>query len=323
MNTIHSVAQLLTSYLITEGIVTAPVGLGVTYETLYPTADAYIPSTGGNYGNNTSLLVGHQSFAGTSIHTRSLLRFDLSSVLSITEATLRLHLNSVIQNTPPQDYYLAGLSQPAWVEDEVNWTRYSVGNNWATGGGDFGAVADTVTLSGGETQANWDATALVVGSIGGNIDLIIYGEETPNYNNAFAAGSQDAVDQNTWPQLILTNPVSDWPGYIAQLPTNPNNAVVAMDQAGITEGRLQSTGETIGHPGLQFLVRAETFEEGYQKANEICIAMDLVRNTIVVIGSNSYTLLAVSKRGTTVYLGTDENNRSMFSINIIVSVRQE
>jgi len=100
--------------------------------------DTYIavayPTT--NYGTDTYLWEGY--YDSTEWSSRSLLKFDLSSIPSgatVTNATLSLY------NPPNTDYssnistYAVYRQKRAWVESEATWNIYSTGNNWSTAGG--------------------------------------------------------------------------------------------------------------------------------------------------------------------------------------------
>ncbi len=126
----------------------------------------------------------------------------------------------------------------------------------------------------------------------------------------------------------------DWPGYVNYLPDVPDNAVMLTDIEGRMEGRIQRTGSIIEHPGIQIIVRALDQPTGWTKIRAICDQLDTVKKQLVPIGANTFTIVAVTRKGGIIPLGMEQHykilerqekevkrRRFMFVTNTIITVR--
>ncbi len=118
--------------------------------------------------------------------------------------------------------------------------------------------------------------------------------------------------------------VSDYPVYISQLPDAKeikDRAIAVYDTGGTTEGRIQSTGETIEHFTLQIRIRDNSYDIGYAKASAIAEALDLVNKDVIVIGLISYTIFSAN-RSPIIPLGPefDKRRRHGFTINVLATI---
>ena len=116
-----------------------------------------------------------------------------------------------------------------------------------------------------------------------------------------------------------TFPLSNgiWPLYVGQFPDTPDEAVGVFDTSGQRDGRTQVDGIVHSHPGIQLRIRSNQYTSGYQKANELRIALQTIKGKIVTIDTVQYTILVVSQIGDILSLGKSEeiNKRDLFSIN--------
>ena len=116
-----------------------------------------------------------------------------------------------------------------------------------------------------------------------------------------------------------TFPLSNgtWPLYVGQFPDTPDEAVGIFDTSGQRDGRTQVDGVVHSHPGIQLRIRSNQYTAGYQKSNELRIALQTIKGKIVTIDTVQYTILVVSQIGDILSLGKSEeiNKRDLFSIN--------
>jgi len=121
-----------------------------------------------------------------------------------------------------------------------------------------------------------------------------------------------------------TDPVSDWPIYVGQMPDTrsvKDRAIAIYDPAGTSEGRIQRTGETVIHPGLQIRVRDREYEDGYRKTSEISVALDDMLWEYTLVNSTDYVIQAVHKTPI-IPLGPEPEGRrrTEFIINAIATI---
>jgi hypothetical protein len=125
--------------------------------------------------------------------------------------------------------------------------------------------------------------------------------------------------------LRSAHPTSDWAVYVTLMADVPDNAICIHNTAPQLDGRMMSTGEVIEHKGFQVMVRATTHEVGFAKIEAIRIAVDetVYKNTVVV-GSHSYGVHSITRRGGILSLGRDvgSSERQLFTLNGIVYLRQ-
>ena len=122
---------------------------------------------------------------------------------------------------------------------------------------------------------------------------------------------------------LLTDDDS-WPMTVTQEVEDPDNAITLFDTSSIKQGRIAS-GEIQEHEGFQVRVRATDHATGHAKINAIKEALDKsIHNVGVTIGSTTYIIYSVSRRGGIFYLGQDisSSKRVLFTINAVIALRQ-
>jgi len=101
--------------------------------------------------------------------------------------------------------------------------------------------------------------------------------------------------------------------------------ISTFDTESILDGRVQIDGQTIEHFGVLVRVRSDDYQEGYVKARDIAVALDLdIEQTTTTIGSTDYLVEAVTRRGGVISLGKESgrSKRDIFTVNTIVTLRQ-
>lgn len=108
-----------------------------------------------------------------------------------------------------------------------------------------------------------------------------------------------------------------WPIYTNHLPDKPDNAVCTYNTQGRADGRLMRSGETQRHPGWQIKLRGTATDPLWAKARAIQTALDGMRQIIVVIGAESYTLASVTQSSDVLSMGqeTESKRREQLTIN--------
>lgn len=117
-----------------------------------------------------------------------------------------------------------------------------------------------------------------------------------------------------------------WPAYISFMPDTPDEVVVIYDTEGDMDGRLMATGEQIEHPGIMIQVRGKSYLDTCNKAAQIALALDQVRNVWVAADSSSwYNVLNVSRTSPVIPLGIEEDargRRHLFSLNMVLTMQK-
>ena len=122
-----------------------------------------------------------------------------------------------------------------------------------------------------------------------------------------------------------------WPVYVAQEPNSPDSVITVYDTSGILDGRFMVSGEVQENHGFQVRVRCANTWRGYEKAQEIAVALDESTSLKTVsvgddagTGDQTYTVYAVSRKGGVISLGKDtpRTKLNLFTINAVVSLRQ-
>lgn len=116
-----------------------------------------------------------------------------------------------------------------------------------------------------------------------------------------------------------------WPVFVSMLPQDANektDAICVYDTAGERDGRYQTTGETITHPGVQVRVRAGSYPTGWAKAMAIVAHLDQITRETV----QGYTLHAATRAGSPLSLGMEPDGGSgnqrwyAFTVNATLTV---
>lgn len=108
-----------------------------------------------------------------------------------------------------------------------------------------------------------------------------------------------------------------WPVYVSNEPSTPDEVLTCYDTVWRDDGRIQITGETTHHFGVQVRVRARTFRTGYAKAEAIRTYFDEQVNDMPVhLDGAVYIVHSISDTDVK-SLGKDASNsqRSLFTMN--------
>ena len=127
--------------------------------------------------------------------------------------------------------------------------------------------------------------------------------------------------------LITPGESGSWPVYVGKMPDGrhaPHNAVAIMDTTSVKDGRLMITGENIFHPGIQILVRATDFNEGYAMAVSLAALLEPLANEDVTVESDEYRIAAITQTTGVIPLGQEEGSkrREMFSTNFLATIKE-
>ena len=118
-----------------------------------------------------------------------------------------------------------------------------------------------------------------------------------------------------------------WPIFVNAEPTEPDDLISCIDQAGRLGPRNHVDGSAEDKEGVQILVRSVGgSNSGWIKANAVAVVIDEdIYDQLVTISGTQYNLHSISRRGTVISLGKDENQskRNYHSINVLLSVRPQ
>jgi len=130
-----------------------------------------------------------------------------------------------------------------------------------------------------------------------------------------------------------SSPGGSWPIFVWQEVDSPDNCITLYDTVGTVQGRIQSGGEVIEHPGVQIKVRSSSSALANEKIRHLQYIVDeVIRQTIVHVSDpvgtgtevSSYLIHAVSRSGTILSLGKEVSatKRTIFTLNVTISLTQ-
>lgn len=167
-----------------------------------------------NFGNDIYLGMGSQAATKDSFSLfRSILRFDLTSLLGATILDATLLLTASHGSLTNETYSIHRLTQPAWAEYGANWNSYDVGHTWAAGGGDFNPTpAQSLFIPFVQSLVFDQLRALVVDAIvnrGGMLDVLIKGTSLTGNQILYCFSSGNSTPSNR-PTLIVNYAHPTW-----------------------------------------------------------------------------------------------------------------
>ncbi len=115
-----------------------------------------------------------------------------------------------------------------------------------------------------------------------------------------------------------------WPIYVGHMPNDPDNAVCIHDTAGRPDGRIMRGGETIQKPGWMVHVRGLDHPTAYARIDLIRRTMDGIRNFVVAVDGNRYSIESITQLGGILSLGQEPEVtcRDGFTLNGTVTYRE-
>jgi len=119
---------------------------------------------------------------------------------------------------------------------------------------------------------------------------------------------------------------SDWPIYTTYLPDGNNvndNTGAAYDTTPLIDGRLMNS-DFIQHYGVQLKIRCKSFNDGWDKINEIAISMDSVHNVSQAVNGTNYLIQNISRSSGPTFIGIEKGTkrRNLFSVNFLVTLKE-
>jgi hypothetical protein len=132
----------------------------------------------------------------------------------------------------------------------------------------------------------------------------------------------------TWLQQVaigvdpLIGGATGWPIFVDQEADLPNEALAVYNTAGVVDGRIHNTGETIVHEGIQFSARSASLLLARQKIDEIALKVDALIQTPVTVGSNRYNINAINKTSGVLYAGPDSKTRQKYTLNATATIQE-
>lgn len=127
-------------------------------------------------------------------------------------------------------------------------------------------------------------------------------------------------------QRIGTHPDDNvgpnWQTFAGRQPDEPDRIITIRDTAPVIEGRIQRTGETIRHPGLQVEVRSDDYAIGWRKIQEIAEFCDTVKLTQVKMGKKRYQIDSLTTGIGPNFVGQDTLKRLFFTHNLVSTIQE-
>ena len=118
----------------------------------------------------------------------------------------------------------------------------------------------------------------------------------------------------------------DWPIYVTHMPDGKNiadNIGAVYDTTPLSEGKLMNS-DFIQHFGIQLKIRSKNFDDGWDKINEISVAMNNVHNAIQIVNGTDYLIQNMSRSSGPIFMGIEEGTkrRNMFSENWLATINE-
>lgn len=115
----------------------------------------------------------------------------------------------------------------------------------------------------------------------------------------------------------------DWPTFYSSLPDDENEAICVYDAEGLADGRIQRTGETILHFGVQVRVRAKTHTEAWKKVHALLPVLDGTFRALVTVEETIYRIQAIHIIAPPVpWRVADDKMRKSFSVNCLTTIQE-
>lgn len=122
--------------------------------------------------------------------------------------------------------------------------------------------------------------------------------------------------------LVYSTPTgSQYAARVSSQPESPDRVVTVYDTGATEDGRLLDTGEVIEHPTVKVRVRGPVYEEAWNKAKEIELALNGVKRTTVAVGGVTFRVDNVSSRAPLV-LGPDDEERRQLTVDCNCTITQ-
>lgn len=126
---------------------------------------------------------------------------------------------------------------------------------------------------------------------------------------------------------VLSAPnIGDWPGFADYEPSTPDECVTLYDTQGNDDGRSMNDGALYSHHGIQVRIRSKTAPVGWDKAEQVRIALaQSIKLMPVSVDSEQYLIQAVTRIGQVLPIGRETpttKGRFVFTINTTISLRK-
>lgn len=136
--------------------------------------------------------------------------------------------------------------------------------------------------------------------------------------------AQFLIDEDIF---IAPSSSGNWPLFVGLLPDDQDidhDIAACMDTESVKDGRISEDGENIFHYGFQIIIRAEAYNTGYAKAQEVATALEEINRDEVTISTKTYRLDNVTQTTGVVVVGQEEGSkrRELFSINFLVTLKE-
>lgn len=143
-------------------------------------------------------------------------------------------------------------------------------------------------------------------------------------------------------ELLLAHPTPEvshpganaaWPIYVSSMPDGlgvKDDVVAAFDTSGVRTSRLLQTGANIMQYGVQLMVRAKNYQQGWAKLMALCIQLETVNWQELVIGTEQIRVQTVGQTSPPLSIGQEKaiegrdqgtsKRREMFTANFLLTI---
>ena len=119
------------------------------------------------------------------------------------------------------------------------------------------------------------------------------------------------------------NPTGIWPVFVNFQPPEGELAICVYDTAAVADGRIQRTGTTIQHPGIQLLVRAIDEKVCYDKAFTLYKALGTIQNVSVSASGTPYTIYNAAEIKLPLRVGQIQGKDWIaYTVNCVLTIKE-
>lgn len=115
----------------------------------------------------------------------------------------------------------------------------------------------------------------------------------------------------------------EWPISCNAVLPNPDRTIATIDTEGNDEGSFQWDGDLQGQNGVQFQIRADTFQQGWRKVNLLFnFTSKGVYDVRVDIDETTYLVHSITPTSDALPIGneTPTSKRQLFTLNLLTSI---
>lgn len=110
---------------------------------------------------------------------------------------------------------------------------------------------------------------------------------------------------------------------VSAMPDKGGNFVSFYDTTPMKDGRYIGTGENILHYGIMLRVRSKDYNKGWKQCGSLINTLQSIVRQSITIESTVYLIQAIRLSSGPISLGTEKDNREIFSINLFATITDQ